>query len=72
MTEEPATRRVITLALVDVHPVVRDGLRGMFSSAPGFEGLGEAADGVAAVELVRRVDPDGVLMDLRLPGGGGV
>ncbi|MEV5681916.1 response regulator transcription factor [Streptomyces sp. NPDC052164] len=70
MTEESA--RVITLIVVDDHPVVRDGLRGMFTSAPGFRVLGEAADGVAGVDLAARLDPDVVLMDLRMPGGGGV
>ncbi|NDZ81540.1 response regulator transcription factor [Streptomyces sp. SID10853] len=63
---------VITLLIVDDHPVVRDGLRGMFADAPGFQVLGEAADGVAAVELTGRLDPDVVLMDLRMPGGNGV
>ncbi|MEU9060628.1 response regulator transcription factor [Streptomyces sp. NPDC048430] len=72
MTDAPGNARVITLLVVDDHPVVRDGLRGMFASAPGFEVLGEAADGVAAVELTTRLDPDVVLMDLRMPGGGGV
>ncbi|MFB8025668.1 response regulator [Streptomyces sp. NPDC056465] len=72
MTGTTGTARVITLLVVDDHPVVRDGLRGMFASAPGFEVLGEAADGVAAVELTARLDPDVVLMDLRMPGGGGV
>ncbi|MGN5630894.1 response regulator [Streptomyces sp. AC154] len=70
MAEEPA--RVITLIVVDDHPVVRDGLRGMFASAPEFEVLGEAADGVEGVEMAVRLDPDVVLMDLRMPGGGGV
>ncbi|MFF9075060.1 response regulator [Streptomyces sp. NPDC014735] len=70
MAEEPA--RVITLVVVDDHPVVRDGLRGMFDSSPGFRVLGEAPDGVAGVDLVARLDPDVVLMDLRMPGGGGV
>lgn len=72
MTQDPDTPRVITLVVVDDHPVVRDGLRGMFASDPGFEVLGEAADGVAAVALAVRLDPDVVLMDLRMPGGGGV
>jgi DNA-binding NarL/FixJ family response regulator len=66
------TARVITLVVVDDHPVVRDGLRGMFDSAPGFEVLGEASNGVEGVELALRLDPDVVLMDLRMPGGGGV
>ncbi|MEE1808017.1 response regulator transcription factor [Streptomyces sp. BE133] len=70
MAEDSA--RVITLVVVDDHPVVRDGLRGMFDSAPGFQVLGEASNGVEGVDLVARLDPDVVLMDLRMPGGGGV
>ncbi len=66
------TDRTITLLVVDDHPVVRDGLRGMFDSAPDFEVLGEASNGVEAVELAGHLDPDVVLMDLRMPGGGGV
>ncbi|GAA4570352.1 response regulator [Planotetraspora kaengkrachanensis] len=64
--------RAITLLIVDDHPVVRDGLRGMFAAHPEFEVLGEAADGQQAVELSALLDPDVVLMDLRMPGGGGV
>ncbi|MDT9684286.1 response regulator transcription factor [Streptomyces sp. TRM76323] len=66
------TDRVITLLIVDDHPVVRDGLRGMFASDPGFDVLGEAAGGVEGVELALRLDPDVVLMDLRMPAGSGV
>ncbi|MFD7124085.1 MULTISPECIES: response regulator transcription factor [Streptomyces] len=70
MTETAA--RAISLVVVDDHPVVRDGLRGMFAAAPGFEVLGEASNGVDALTAVERLDPDVVLMDLRMPGGGGV
>ncbi|MFG3284858.1 response regulator [Streptomyces sp. NPDC048111] len=66
------TDATITLLICDDHPVVRDGLRGMFASADGFEVLGEASDGVEGVDLAERLDPDVVLMDLRMPGGGGV
>ncbi|MFF0437042.1 response regulator [Streptomyces sp. NPDC004327] len=62
----------ITLLLVDDHPVVRDGLRGMFEADPAFRVLGEASNGVEGVALAERLDPDVVLMDLRMPGGGGV
>ncbi|WP_329499489.1 response regulator transcription factor [Kitasatospora herbaricolor] len=62
----------ITLLIVDDHPVVRDGLRGMFAAAAGFQVLGEAADGVEAVLLAGQLDPDVILMDLRMPGGSGV
>ncbi|MER6073012.1 response regulator transcription factor [Streptomyces sp. NPDC001817] len=68
MNAEP----VISLLIVDDHPVVRDGLRGMFESAPGFRVLGEAADGVEAVARAAALDPDVILMDLRMPGGSGV
>ncbi|MEU5852338.1 response regulator transcription factor [Saccharopolyspora shandongensis] len=64
--------RAITLLIVDDHPVVRDGLRGMFDSAADIEVLGEASDGPSAVALAAELDPDVVLMDLRMPGGGGV
>jgi DNA-binding NarL/FixJ family response regulator len=73
MTEHAATGAApITLLIVDDHPVVRDGLRGMFQSAPGFRVLGEAPNGVEAVSLAAALDPDVILMDLRMPGGGGV
>ncbi|MEV0482921.1 response regulator transcription factor [Streptomyces sp. NPDC050508] len=62
---------LISLLIVDDHPVVRDGLRGMFESAPGFRVLGEASNGVEAVERAAALDPDVILMDLRMPGGGG-
>ncbi|MDX3800787.1 response regulator transcription factor [Streptomyces sp. AK04-3B] len=62
----------VSLLIVDDHPVVRDGLRGMFESAPGFTVLGEASNGVEAVAKAGELDPDVVLMDLRMPGGGGV
>ncbi|TDC44494.1 response regulator transcription factor [Actinomadura sp. KC345] len=62
----------ITLLIVDDHPVVRDGLRGMFAATTGFAVLAEAADGREAVALADELRPDVVLMDLRMPGGGGV
>lgn len=62
---------VIRVVVVDDHPVVRDGLRGMLASAE-FDVVGEASDGVTAVEVIERVEPDVALMDLRMPGGGGV
>ncbi|WP_026909492.1 response regulator [Patulibacter minatonensis] len=62
----------VSLLIVDDHPVVRDGLGGMFRGADGFEVLGTASDGAEGVELALRRKPDVVLMDLRMPGTDGV
>jgi DNA-binding NarL/FixJ family response regulator len=62
----------IGLLIVDDHPVVRDGLRGMFAGDPGFRVLGEAATGVEALAVAETVQPDVILMDLRMPGMNGV
>jgi DNA-binding NarL/FixJ family response regulator len=62
----------VRLLIADDHPVVRDGLSGMFASDPGFEVVGEAADGAEAVRLAQALTPDVILMDLRMPGMDGV
>ncbi|HEV2636851.1 MAG TPA: response regulator transcription factor [Actinocrinis sp.] len=69
---ENETVGTIGLLIVDDHPVVRDGLRGMFTDAPGFTVLGEAADGLQALALAESLRPDVVLMDLRMPNLNGV
>jgi DNA-binding NarL/FixJ family response regulator len=62
----------IRLLIVDDHPVVRDGLRGMLAADPSLQVVGEASDGAEAIGLVKSLRPDVVLMDLRMPGLGGV
>ena len=64
----------IRLLIVDDHPVMRDGLRGVFAGDAGFEVVGEAGDGAEAVQQAQRTDIgiDVILMDLRMPGTGGV
>jgi DNA-binding NarL/FixJ family response regulator len=60
---------MIRLLLVDDHPVVRIGLRGMLEAADDFEIVGEAGSGEEALALAISLRPDVVLMDLRMPGG---
>lgn len=63
---------VIRVLIADDHPIVRDGLRGMFAGDPRFDVVGEAADGAEAVALARALEPAVVLMDLRMPRVDGV
>jgi DNA-binding NarL/FixJ family response regulator len=62
----------IRVGIADDHGLVRLGFRTLIESEPGLEVAGEAADGLAAVELARRERPDVVLMDIRMPGMDGV
>ena len=58
----------IRVLVVDDHPVVRTGVRGMLDSHADFDVVGEACDGEEAIAQVDVLEPDVVLMDLRLPG----
>ena len=62
----------ITCLIVDDHEVVREGLRLSLSRAPHIRVIGEASDGVSAVELAARRRPDVVIMDVRMPGMDGL
>ncbi|MBM2621989.1 response regulator transcription factor [Actinoplanes sp. LDG1-06] len=63
---------MIRILLVDDHPVVRHGLRGMLEAEPDLTVIGEASSGDEGVALAVELRPDVVLMDLRMPGGDGV
>ncbi|MET7330108.1 response regulator transcription factor [Nonomuraea sp. NPDC005650] len=63
---------MLRVMIVDDHPVVREGLRGMLQAEPDIEVVGEAGSGDEAVAVVPRLRPDVILMDLRMPGGDGV
>ena len=63
--------RTIRVMLVDDHAMVREGLRLLLRTAPDIAVVGEAGDGAAALNLMREVDPDIVILDLDMPDGDG-
>ncbi|WP_436889902.1 response regulator [Nocardiopsis dassonvillei] len=62
----------VSVLLVDDQPLVRAGFRMILEAAPDLSVVGEASDGREAVEAARRLLPDVVLMDVRMPGMDGV
>lgn len=66
-----ASADVIRVLLVDDHALVRAGVRAMLGAMPDMEVVGEASNGVEAVEVASRVGPRVVVMDLEMPGGDG-
>jgi len=65
-------RKAIRVLIVDDHQIVRKGLRALFETEPDLEVVGEAADGVEAVDQAVKLQPDVVLMDLVMPRLDGV
>jgi DNA-binding NarL/FixJ family response regulator len=65
--EEP-----LRVLIADDHPIFRDGIRALLASVPDFEVVGEAATGEEAIAAAADSQPDVVLMDLQMPGIGGV
>ena len=63
---------LIRVLIADDHPHFRDGLRALLLSAPDLEVVGEAGDGEEAVTLAAELQPDVILMDLNMPGVGGI
>jgi DNA-binding NarL/FixJ family response regulator len=63
---------VIRILIVDDQELVRTGFRVVLDAQPGFEVVGEAADGIAAVEAADTTRPDVVLMDIRMPNLDGI
>jgi DNA-binding NarL/FixJ family response regulator len=62
----------ITLVLADDHHVVRQALRTLLESEPGFVVVGEASDGLRVADLVARLEPNVLLADLMMPGLNGM
>lgn len=63
---------IIRLLIVDDHAIVREGLRAVFSMEKDMQIVGEAEDGVDAVEAAKTLQPDVTLMDLLMPRKGGI
>ncbi len=70
MTESP--EKPIRVVLVDDHAVVRKGMRALLDREPGIEVVGEAENGDQAIHAADRLRPDVILMDLEMPGLGGI
>src|SRR5204863_826869 len=64
----PGMSQVIRVLLVDDHEIVREGVRAVLEDESDIEVVGEASDGTQALERVRALTPDVVLLDLVMPG----
>jgi len=62
----------IRILIVDDHAILREGVRALLLMHPDFEVAGEASNGVEAVDAAAKLDPDVVLMDIAMPGLGGI
>ncbi len=63
---------MIRLLIIDDHEMVREGLKAMLTAEPDFEIVGDAANAEQAFELIERLHPDVILLDVRLPGASGI
>ncbi len=62
----------LRVLVADDHPMFRDGLRALLASAPDAELVGEAITGEEAISLATELQPDVILMDVQMPGVGGI
>ncbi|NIP31602.1 MAG: UvrY/SirA/GacA family response regulator transcription factor [Candidatus Dadabacteria bacterium] len=63
---------MINVVIIDDHDLIRAGIRYMLSDVPGIKVVGEANNGEDGLKLVRELSPEIVLMDIRMPGVGGL
>jgi DNA-binding NarL/FixJ family response regulator len=68
----PVSDKRIRILTVDDHPLLRDGIAALIEGQPDMELVGEAANGLEAIECYRKCHPDITLMDLQMPQLGGI
>jgi two-component system response regulator NreC len=68
----PETRGKIRVLLADDHGIVRQGVKMILSNEPDIEVVGEAEDGLQAVEMAKRLKPDVAVLDISMPGINGI
>jgi DNA-binding NarL/FixJ family response regulator len=72
MRQEESQQNAVRLVLVDDHTLFREGVASLLERAPDIDLVGEASSGEDALPLVGELAPDVVLMDLQMPGMGGI
>src|SRR3954463_10807261 len=70
--DEAPDTRVVTVLAVDDQPVFLRAARDLIAATPGFEQVGAATSGPEALEIAAELDPDLVLLDIRMPGMDGI
>lgn len=68
----PAGGGILRILVADDHLVYRMGIRSLLENEPGMKVVGEASDGASAIEIYRKLEPDVMLLDLRMPQKGGI
>ena len=66
------SRSRVTIVIADDHAIVREGLQMLLQAEPAFQVIGEAVDGAEAVQLVKTLEPDVLLLDVAMPRLGGL
>jgi DNA-binding NarL/FixJ family response regulator len=62
----------VTILVVDDHPIVRQGLRHLLEAEPDFKVVGEAEDGIEALQLIERLKPNILVLDMMMPSLNGL